>query len=69
MSSTDHDARTHDRWTTLDFTGQWRIAAADDTLLRNGVGLDYDHDEWAVTQVPGHWQSDPDFAHHDGPFL
>ena len=49
--------------------GQWRIAAADDTLLRNGVGLDYDHDEWAVTQVPGHWQSDPDFAHHDGPFL
>ena len=69
MSSTDRDARTHDRWTSLDFTGQWRLAPADDSLLRDGVGLEFDDDEWAITHVPAHWQSNSDFAGHDGPFL
>lgn len=69
MSSTDHAARTHDRWTTLDFAGPWRIVAADDDVMREGVGLDADTDDWPTITVPGHWQNDSRFASSNGPLL
>ena len=69
VSSTDRDARTHDRWTTLDFAGQWQVVAADDDVMRDGIGLDADTDDWPTISVPGHWQNDSRFATADGPLL
>lgn len=69
MSSTDHAARTHDRWTTIDFAGPWRAAPADDDVLRDGIGLDVDADDWPTIDVPGHWQNDSRFAASNGPVL
>ena len=64
-------SRVHvtDPWTLHDFAGPWRVAPATDDILRTGVGLDVDDDEWATITVPGHWQSDPAFADNQRPLL
>ncbi len=58
-----------DPWTLHDFTGPWRVTPATDDILRTGVGLDVEDDEWPTINVPGHWQSDPVFADNQRPLL
>jgi len=58
-----------DPWTLHDFAGPWRVTPATDDILRTGVGLDVDDDEWPTIAVPGHWQSDPAFADNERPLL
>lgn len=53
----------------LDLTGQWKVTKATDDALRTSIGLETDDDEWPTISVPGHWQSDPRFAHENGPLL
>ena len=54
---------------SVDLSGVWRAAIADDELRRTGVGLDADDDSWEPVRVPGHWRSTPAFADTDGPLL
>ena len=43
--------------------------AADDDVMREGVGLDADTDDWPTVTVPSHWQNDSRFATSNGPLL
>ncbi|MFM7871386.1 MAG: hypothetical protein ACKPBG_06855, partial [Actinomycetota bacterium] len=56
-------------WTALDLSGPWKVIRATDDLLRTGVGLGTDDADWSTTTVPGHWQTDPEFARDHGPLL
>ena len=53
----------------LDLSGAWRAAAAVGDLHQRFVETGFDDGDWATLSVPGHWRSDPDFAHTDGPVL
>ena len=53
----------------MDLSGTWRAVAADDQLRRSAVGMHFDDSAWADIQVPGHWQSNPNFADSDGALL
>ena len=53
----------------LSLNGMWRVTPATDDILRTGVGLDVDDEEWPVLSVPGHWRSEPSLARFDGPLL
>lgn len=53
----------------MDLSGQWRAAPADDDLRRTAFALDFDASQWESVPVPGHWQSVPAFAEHDGPLI
>ncbi|MFM8382674.1 MAG: glycoside hydrolase family 2 protein [Actinomycetota bacterium] len=56
-------------WTALDLSGPWKVIRATDDLLRTGVGLGTDDTDWSTTTIPGHWQTDPEFARDHGPLL
>ncbi|MFM8530516.1 MAG: glycosyl hydrolase 2 galactose-binding domain-containing protein, partial [Ilumatobacteraceae bacterium] len=56
-------------WTVVDLAGPWRTAPADDEMLRIGIGLDVDDDDWDELIVPGHWRSNARYAASDGPVL
>ncbi len=53
----------------VDLNGVWRATPADDDRRRDGIGLETDDSAWPEIVVPGHWRSDPAFAHFDGPLL
>lgn len=52
-----------------DLAGPWRAALATDDLRRDGMGLEFDDARWAPVTVPGHWQSNPEFASSGGPLI
>ncbi|HZN15335.1 MAG TPA: hypothetical protein VFB78_13775 [Acidimicrobiales bacterium] len=54
---------------TLELSGTWRAAAADEGLRRRFSEPGYADDAWNDIAVPGHWRSTPAFANHDGPLL
>lgn len=56
-------------FTSINLAGAWRVTPATDDVLRTGVGLDVDDEEWSSLTVPGHWRNDPAFSTFDGPLL
>ncbi len=54
---------------TMQLSGVWLAAEADDDVRRNGIGLDSDDSGWARVPVPGHWQDQAEFATSDGPLM
>jgi beta-mannosidase len=54
---------------SMDLSGEWVAAVADDDVRRNGTGLDTDVATWAPIDVPGHWTRSPHFATSDGPLM
>lgn len=56
-------------WTVVDLAGRWRTAPADDEMLRVGIGIDTDDEDWDELMVPGHWRSNPRYSASDGPVL
>lgn len=53
----------------MDLSGTWRAHVADDDLRRNGIGLEFDDDDWLSIDVPGHWRDHPQLVDSDGPIL
>lgn len=51
--------------TSLELSGLWRAAPADDAGALTGDDLD--DSSWATVPVPGHWRSSDAFVDHDGP--
>lgn len=49
--------------------GTWRAAVADEDLRRRFPDPHFDDGAWSEVDVPGHWQSTPEFATSDGPML
>lgn len=56
-------------WTALDLDGPWKVTRASDDLMRTGVGLETDDQQWPTIEVPSHWQSTSAFAEDNGPLL
>jgi beta-mannosidase len=54
---------------SIDLSGTWRAALADDELRRSGLDGDFDDSSWTPMPVPGHWRSTAAFADSDGPLL
>lgn len=54
---------------TVDLSGTWRAAIADEALRRSYTLDDFDDAGWETLAVPGHWQSTAAFAECDGPLL
>jgi beta-mannosidase len=54
---------------TVDLSGTWRAAEADEALRRAYPDPDFADDDWAEVSVPGHWRSSEPFAKSDGPML
>ena len=54
---------------TMELSGVWLAAVADDDVRRSGIGLDTDDSAWAPIQVPGHWRNTEQFAATDGPVM
>ena len=53
----------------VDLSGTWRAAVAGESPRDEHHSPDFDDGSWAVATVPGHWRSDPAFAHTDGPVV
>ena len=53
----------------VDLSGTWRAAVAGDAPRDEHHSPDLDDGSWAVATVPGHWRSDPAFAHTDEPVV
>ena len=54
---------------TLDLSGDWRAAPADETLRRAYPDPQFDDGRWEPIGVPGHWRSSTAFADENGPLL
>lgn len=54
---------------TLDLSGAWRAAPADDDLRRRFPDQSFADDAWAHVTVPHHWRSEAGFADNDRPVL
>ncbi|MDQ2650993.1 MAG: hypothetical protein M3Z03_15755 [Actinomycetota bacterium] len=54
---------------SLDLSGTWRAAVADDDLRRTWTDPSFADDGWEPIEVPGHWRSTSAFADTDGPLL
>lgn len=58
-SDTDADAWRYRA--SVDLTGTWRAAPADEELRRTFHQVDFADDAWATVTVPGHWTDQPAF--------
>src|SRR5438132_11495883 len=54
---------------SMDLSGTWAAALADEALRRSFPDPELDDSGWATLPVPGHWRSSPVFARHDDPVL
>src|SRR5438445_9275589 len=54
---------------SMDLSGTWAAAPADEALRRSFPDPELDGSGWATLPVPGHWRSSPVFARHDDPVL
>lgn len=53
----------------VELSGTWLAAPADDDLRRQWADPAFEPTSFVAVDVPGHWQSHPDFADHQGPVL
>ncbi len=68
----------------VDLSGQWQVAISSDDLRRDALTLSHlvastrsqpadrpspHQSPWRTTTVPGHWQTEPDFANSHSPML
>ncbi|MEQ8719591.1 MAG: hypothetical protein RIE08_18470 [Acidimicrobiales bacterium] len=54
---------------TIDLSGAWRAAEADEASRRALVESDFDSGEWEQVTIPGHWRTHRAFADSDGPVV
>jgi beta-mannosidase len=54
---------------TAVLSGSWRAVEANDDVRRDGIGLEFDDDDWLDVPVPGHWRAVPELSSSDGPIL
>ena len=54
---------------SMELSGVWLAAVADDDVRRSGIGLDTDVSTWTPVRVPGHWRNTAEFAATDGPVM
>jgi beta-mannosidase len=53
----------------VDLSGDWRVHPSDGDLARRFTDPSIPDADWHDVCVPGHWQSYPELARHDGPML